>query len=167
MTLFHCNRGLRILPHYNVSNIKTGRDTVKSRGLSSLMSTLANVSHKGQHTGTQRVLLRQNKATQWPTIGTSPSVILTSPFLKIPLCFSSSLPSLTVAKFSICSLNKCLWSCKDGNQPALSRIWFGPCPYCLSTSIPQMVAWLLQGTLPLCGFAASPLVFCFFLGGGC
>lgn len=95
--LFHCkmrksNRGLQIFPHYNVSNIKTGGDTVKGRGLSSLMSTLANVSHKGQHTGTQRVLLRQNKATRRPTIGTSPSVILTSPSLKIPLCSSSSPP---------------------------------------------------------------------------
>lgn len=49
------------------------------------------------------------------------------PFSPLPI------PSILVAKFSICSLNYCPWSRKDGNQPVLSGVWFRPN---LSTSHP-------------------------------
>lgn len=55
--------------------------------------------------------------------------------LKIPPFASPPIPSLLVVKFSICSLNYCLWSRKDGNQPVFSGIRFRRSPYCLLSSI--------------------------------
>lgn len=100
--------------------------------------------------GLSRKTKHPNNLSEWIPLSLS-----SSPSLKFfPHRPPASIPSLTVAKFSICSLNYCPWSHKDGNQPVISGVWFRPNPYCPFVFHPQMVAWLLQGTLPLGGFTA-------------
>lgn len=77
-------------------------------------------------------------------------------YLTESLCHSQHLPfffhsKVSPSEVSICSLNYCLWSRKDGNQPLFSGVRFRPSPYCPSPSIHTRC----RGIFPFRGFAAT------------